>query len=332
MSSLPVFMQAKGRLQAFGWVSIFRLLASAIFLYSFYYTGSHLHVEWKARLPATHTRPPMSDSSNKGNIAICLAVKDQGRDLPEFLAHHYYNVGIRHIYIVDDGSEPPISSLDVDGFFPIPSDAYSFHYMPATQHGSNMQLNIYDMCNSQFGSKHDWIAYIDADEFIWTHPSESLADILRPLEDDPEVAGLAINWQMHTSNGLMERPQSARKAFRECIWDDLEHDGELSDNRHVKAIIKPSLYDIAQNPHYFWLLNNSTMVGEDGDDAGMSPFRYPPTRKRVGIHHYAVKSKAEYEEKVDRGNAMDQPKDWVFWHHIAEIPHVPCLEMTLYEM
>lgn len=126
----------------------------------------------------------------------------------------------------------------------------------------------------------------------------------------------------------MTRADSTRKTYTECIFDDPEHNGEASDNKHVKSVVRLDAYGAAWNPHYFGLKDGSLMTGEHGDMSGTGPFRVPITRDRIALHHYAVKSFEEYEEKMQRSNAMGQAKDWSFWDHIETMPHVACPEMA----
>jgi hypothetical protein len=60
--------------------------------------------------------------------------------------------------------------------------------------------------------------------------------------------------------------------------------------------------------------------------------RNPITRDRIALHHYAVKSREEYEEKMHRGNGEDVPKGELFWVMVEEVaPHVDCPEMAKYD-
>jgi hypothetical protein len=261
-------------------------------------------------------------------IAFCMAVKDQSQDLREFFIHHYHHIGIRRFYIMDDGSDPPLSSVADYG---IPKSAISFHYYNASDHVGLMQLNIYNQCNEWYGKNHTWIGYFDADEFLEIlSPSESLLSILKGFEKNDAIGAFGPNWRMHTSSDLQTRPESTRKAFTTCIYDDEENNGEGSDNKHVKSIVRTSKYKDAINPHMFNLKDGAHTVGEDGKYIEHWAFRQPITRNRVALHHYAVKSWEEYEAKMNRSNAMGHAKGMEFWDHVKDIPHVDCPEMAKY--
>lgn len=265
-------------------------------------------------------------------VAICLAVRDQAADLGEFLTHHYYHHGIRRFYIQDDGSHPPLSTFD----YPIPSEAITFHhYTPEENLGVGMQVTIYANCQREYGDKHTWIAYFDADEFLETRNGETLNGILRQLEKDTAAGALAINWRLHTSAGYIHRQESVRKAYDVCIYDDYEGQGKRSDNKHVKSIVRTKYFDHPTTPHTFATHSATFTVGEDGkryyEDGGPSPWRTPITRNRIALHHYAMKSRDEYEEKIQRGAADRTSKTWDWWNKIEkELPHVECKELSRY--
>lgn len=86
------------------------------------------------------------------------------------------------------------------------------------------------------------------------------------------------------------------------------------------------------NPHKFATSEGSYTVGENGDHIDAYAWRRPITRSRIGVHHYAVKSREEYEQKMMRGNGMSDPKGEEFWEEMENgLPHVNCSEMAAYE-
>lgn len=141
---------------------------------------------------AEFVTPSSLHQKESGNyVAICMAVKNQHLDLPEFFQHHYENMGIKHFYIMDDGSDPPLSTfLDT---YRVPEEALNFVYYAPGSRGGYMQLEVYNDCAMQHGENHTWMAFIDADEFIDTPGEESLQDILRDVEtSQPEAGALGV--------------------------------------------------------------------------------------------------------------------------------------------
>ena len=45
-----------------------------------------------------------------GYASICLAVRNQHDDLPDWLEYHQ-RLGVSHVYVMDDGSEPPLNDV-----------------------------------------------------------------------------------------------------------------------------------------------------------------------------------------------------------------------------
>jgi hypothetical protein len=231
---------------------------------------------------------------------------------------------------MDDASNPPLSTFEYPG---VPRSVLTFVLQdPTTRAGGHFeQIAIYARCMAHYGSLHTWMAFFDGDEYLETTTNETLHEILEEFEDDITVGALAVNWRMHSSSGVLRRPQSARKAFVECISDAPDKTGKSSDNQHVKVIVKTSHAGGPRGPH-MWALREGNTVGEHGDIVVSEAWRIPITRDRIALHHYAVKSREEYEEKMLRGNAMDDPKGESFWDMMEHVyPHVACPEMAKYD-
>jgi len=265
-------------------------------------------------------------------IALCLAVKDQADDLPEFFIHHYHHLGIRRFYIMDDRSTPPLSTVKED--WGIPSKYITFDEQDQYPRagGNSEQMAIYSRCMEKWRSKHVWMGFIDTDEFIeMTSDNETLQEMLHGFQKRSNFGALAINWRMHTSSGHEERQESVRKAYVDCIWDDDENGGVASNNSHVKVIVRTSMANGPVGPH-MWTLHRGFTWGEHMDMVNSHAFRNPITRDRIAVHHYAGKSREEYIEKMLRGNAMDDPKGEGFWESLElGLPKVSCPEMAKYD-
>ena len=64
------------------------------------------------------------------------------------------------------------------------------------------------------------MAFLDSDEYLEvTSQNETLREILEEFEKSDSIGGLGVSWRMHTSAGLLRRPESTRKAFTTCIFE-----------------------------------------------------------------------------------------------------------------
>ncbi|CZR69342.1 uncharacterized protein PAC_19242 [Phialocephala subalpina] len=322
-----------------------------------------LQMDSKAAAPTSKPPSPLATSGVAQNgtqqegmedeyVAICLAIKDQRRDLPEFLIHHYHHLGIRRY-----------SELG------IPRSALTFTYQDQATPNASQLMTSYTTCLTKY-SHHPWIAFIDTDEYLEvTSHNETFRQILEEFEVKDNVGALAVSWRMHTSAGFLKRPkEGARKAFTECILDNLDISEVGSGNRYIKSIVRPLRASGPLNAHKFIMdeiettkgekdvkkgkeegekkrqtgvydpndpdggnaerLQNSVpmrgsyvTVGGNGDVVSTEAFRVP-TRYRLALHHYAVRSE-EYEERMNTGN--DAQKDQKFWDHVE------CSEMAVYD-
>ncbi|KAF8858994.1 hypothetical protein BDZ45DRAFT_742807 [Acephala macrosclerotiorum] len=275
------------------------------------------------------TKTKVAPADTEEYVAFCVAHRNQVRDIPEFLTHHYYHHGIRRFYIMDDRSSPPLSSFNDWG---IPRSALSFQYYDKNAQHPDMQTHIYSECQRLYGSLHSWIAFIDADEFFEARGGETLPSILREFDKDESVGALGVNWRLHSSANLTTRPKSMRQSFTTCPVDpEVIPEGEIQgwkDNRLIKSIVKTALFEKPLTPHLFQTLNGTRTVGEHGDIIEYGDgVRQPITRDRIGLHHYTVKSREQFEEKTKNWSM----KGWEYWDHIEGLSQVKCDEMTKYK-
>jgi Glycosyltransferase family 92 len=267
--------------------------------------------------------PPLPPGDDEEYVAICMAVRNQSLDLPEVLSHHYHHLGVRRFYIMDDGTIPPLEEYPDYG---VPRSALTFQYFNESERvHRGMQYKLYNSCIGRFGDKHKWIGFLDADEFLeMTNPQDTLVSLLKEFEGNTSIGAVGVNWITHTSNGLIDRPASNRASQTECVFDDPK-----GENRHIKSFVRPHLYRAPSSPHSFKTKNDTFTVGETGDFVKYA-FRRPITRDRWALHHYAVKSKQEFEEKLARKSAMDNSRGWGFWEKIHNVTTMECKSLQNY--
>lgn len=232
---------------------------------------------------------------------------------------------------MDDGTNPPLADQFSNIELGVPRSAVHFiRFTPETRR-LPQQFNAYRTCIDMFGSRHPWFAFIDADEYLeMVEPGLSVQALLHPLES--KAGALAVNWIMHDSNGLLTTPErgAARKSFTSCLVDPDENNYPI-DNAHLKLIVQSKYYMGMITPHNSAYSGGMVALGEDGVPIGPPGYlRNPPVRNKIALHHYVVKSKEEYEEKVARGNGMDDPKAWDFWDYILSTPKTPCFSLADY--
>lgn len=97
-------------------------------------------------------------------------------------------------------------------------------------------------CAFKYGVNNTWLAFIDVDEFFDLPGGETLEEILKSLEKEPNVGALGVNWAMHSSSNQRYRADSIRQTYLECITDDDTKSGGQPGNKHVKSIVRQKAY------------------------------------------------------------------------------------------
>ncbi|CAF9912632.1 hypothetical protein IMSHALPRED_000368 [Imshaugia aleurites] len=276
--------------------------------------------------------PPLPPPDDEEYVSLCLAIRDQPGDLNEFLAHYYYHHGIRRFYVMDDGSDPPLSYTPNFGVppFAVPRSAVTFTYITRVpDRPQPFQHIIYaDYCIKNFGERHTWMGFVDSDEFLEMRRETTLVDWLHQWENNDTVGALSVNWITHNSGGQLKRPQSdTRKGFGRCVVDLPKSNNAGDENSHVKSFAKTALFDGVNSVHYMRTADGSVSVGEKGDACGI---KRPPTHDMWALHHYSVKSREQFLEKQQRGSPNNHHAAGEFWDRIEGADDYECPELAAY--
>jgi hypothetical protein len=234
-------------------------------------------------------------------LALAAIVRNEGPYLLEWIAHHRA-LGIGRFLIADndstDETTATLAALARAGIV----DHLPFPTVP----GVPPQLAAYEAILRSHGGEADWIAFLDADEFLVpASPHRSIAAVIAALDPGPEVGAIAVNWALYGSSGqwaaggapVAER--FVRRAGRTC-----------GGNHHYKSIVRPGAVRALLNPHYFTLDPGFRTIHPDGSDVVGMPDQAPGLSARLlweplRINHYVVKSWDEfYYRKRPRGRAM----------------------------
>jgi hypothetical protein len=135
-------------------------------------------------------------------LAVCLLVYEEEDYIIEWLEYHYRK-GVSKVYLFDHGST--VNLTHIIGPYIRTGLVHYIYYPrePATIKTS--QLDVFKQCVHEFLPNHQFMAFLDCDEFVvTTDPTKSIPSILRNYEDFP---GLALNWMMMGNYTLEHRPR-----------------------------------------------------------------------------------------------------------------------------
>lgn len=233
-------------------------------------------------------------------LAIGAIFKNEGRYILEWVAYHRV-IGVDHFFIADnnssDGSSEILANLHAAGIIThIP-----FPGVP----NKPPQLTAYAEIMRRYRRRADWMAFIDADEYLLpTDGERSIRPLIEEMHRRPEIGAIGVNWATYGSSGLQE-------ATDDLVIERFSGRGkdEWGTNLHVKSIVRTAAWaGVLGTPHVFALRSHYKIVHPTGEDLFDHPQRGSGlSRKRVWnrlrINHYVIKSKREFEEKRQRGRA-----------------------------
>ncbi|EPS40852.1 hypothetical protein H072_5279 [Dactylellina haptotyla CBS 200.50] len=259
-------------------------------------------------------------------LALCVPMSKDLATLPEFILHHYAHIGIRKFYFVDQSPDGDVSQNYHE--LPINNTYITWLGTPPPTDNTTVQFSAYDLCQSRYGSRHAWIGYLDIDEFIEQRQNVTLQEFLHTMDKDSKVGALGINVLLHTSNGHILKPEGGnfRKNFTECVSSDMKD----SPNAHIKSIVKTKYYEKPRTDHNFITKGKSVTVGEKGDKVPFI-FRRPITTDLFAIHHYAMRSREEFNTRVKNGEVEEPhtfPDMMEWWRAVDKMPKMKCDSMA----
>lgn len=219
--------------------------------------------------------------------AACVHVKNEQDVIVEWMAFHLA-VGFEHLYIIDNGSSDNTRNL-IQNFSA--NDRVTYMFQPT---GTPADFSTIFLKN--FGDTFRWMAFIDADEFLY--PSDG-GDIRSALTKYEDVSAVGVYWHIYGSNGLEDKADG-------LVTDTFVQRAPCNYylNRHVKSIVNPRKVIGPLGSHVFKV--DGAFVDEQHRQLhDHEPFGYfenmEPSHDVLRINHYHVMSRKQYERKKLRG-------------------------------
>ena len=216
-------------------------------------------------------------------LSIAVSIKNEAPYMVEWIDYHRL-AGVDHFYIYDNDSEdnlkevlqPYIASGVVD-YIPFP--------------GKVAQHAVFNDVLQKYRFASRYIAFIDADEFIFPKTDDSIKAVLHDLLDkNPHFSSLVISWNNFGSSGLekaeLDKPVLERFLHREP--DDA--------NSYFKSIVNPRCVYTIGHIHFAEYFSGQYAINEKGDIAFHQ--HSPHLLSRIVINHYFTKSREEYLNEI----------------------------------
>jgi hypothetical protein len=225
-------------------------------------------------------------------IALCAILRNEIRGVVEWLAH-YKALGFNDFLIYDNDSDD--GTADLLRALAEAGELTLIHWPHSV--GERPQRLAY--ADARKRATADWLAFFDADEFLLLRQDADIGSFLRRFDDS--ISAVAVSWVVFGSGGQQHwRPAPVTLRFVDALPPDAKP------NRQVKAIGRRTRLagtGIHRVEPAFG--RYVTPSGQDAAFVGLTSVRQPDVTV-AALHHYAVKSHQEFQEKRQRGHANSQ--------------------------
>jgi hypothetical protein len=221
------------------------------------------------------------------SLAVCAIFKNEAPFLLEWIAYHHA-AGVSHFYLYDNDSDD--GGAELIGTSPLASLVTVTHWPQRPG-----QLAAYRDFIGQHATAHDWVAFIDIDEFILPLRDDSITTV---LDRRAGYGAVLVQWRVFGPSGHVTRPPGlVMEAYTRRTTDDFPA------NAHIKSIVRCSaLLDVTHNPHAFVVRGAvCNAAGLAVDNVAIQPM---PCHTDLVINHYQTRSRQDWAAKIARGSAM----------------------------
>jgi hypothetical protein len=311
-----------------------------------------------AAAPTTATpSTPTTPTSPSPSIAICAVVKDDADHVLEWVEHHLW-LGVERLYVFDDGSPQPLArALHRFGpqkvvVLPVPPNASSDSTFAASPQGL-----AYNACIARYCGRHDYMAFIDADEFIMVNdtaargvgaregqslpgrwqarrdhhhdrrhpPPRSLPSFIGQHFDRQTTAGVLMNWVVFAGGHVSKPAGGILRNYVRCL--PRAH----PKSRVVKTLASCAFVSGAANPHTMVYGGGHGAAAEVdewgaplGHDGTYAERAASPPPHRLFLQHYMFKSEQEAAAKLRAGSGSGWRKTEEYYREVVEAASERC--------
>lgn len=236
-------------------------------------------------------------TGTKHFLSVCSVVRDEGLYLEEWLDFHQ-SEGIEHFFMFDN--------LSQDRTAEILKSRSNVTYIPAP-YPVRAQMKCYDRFIQGFANQTEWVAFLDADEFLYSRISRSVPTLLKLISEDTYGASaVLVHWLLFgSSNHLEYTPDPVIKRFTHRASEV---------NPHIKTIAKASKLLGVNDAHSF-IIDGEVVDAVGNRRKDRTSLYHDGTADILAINHYHTKSKEEYKKKcsrkrADNGQYRDFESNW----------------------
>ena len=221
------------------------------------------------------------------DLAVVAIMKNEEPYVKEWIDYHLL-AGVDHFYIYDNDSTPDFKKI-LQPY--IGANIVTYIHYP----GKCRQMEAYSDAVKNFRFECRYLAIIDGDEFIFPKSKSTITEIVdEVLNKNPDFSGLGINWCLFGSNNQDEAD------FSRDVLEIFTRHGNVSTT--IKTVFDPRKAKLFHTPHAPRYFGRNFTVTENSEIV-LAYDSKKATAEKISLNHYSLKSREEYEKKVQRGNA-----------------------------
>lgn len=237
----------------------------------------------------------MASTTSSGQICVAAILKGEEPFLDEWIAYHRI-IGVAHFYLYDNAPTLPLRLLlrRHAAYVTVIDWPGEYEELP----GRNKQTKAY--VDALRHITHEWVAFIDGDEFIVLRHHANLHDFLEQFTD---VGAVRLTWHLFGHNGYENDPTGLITA---ALTRRRSAPGRLT-----KSITRVEAIAAIESAHRCNLQTGYAMV--DANKRPHSSDPYAGKTDAAHINHYMCRSFRDWMKRIDRGEAAftkaNYPKD-----------------------
>lgn len=243
------------------------------------------------------------------NIALTVISRQEERYLDEWITYHF-NLGISHIYFLDNNDKTDdkqkelvkkyknLTYIDIRGF-----TFSSLH--------QDIQMYFYKKVFDDYKSKHDWMLFLDVDEFF-TLENKTITEFFEQSIFN-DTAEILFNWKCYNDSNLVyDDGRPVLERFIEPFDIHACYTPGIVENEFCKCAVNCK-YDMRTHQVHSAVVNGNTknalgqLCSQFGKQTNI-------IHKEAYIRHYSIKTIEEYiknrilKKRLHCGNSQDSTK------------------------
>jgi glycosyl transferase family 92 len=233
-----------------------------------------------------------SREPGKAYLSVCAIYRDEARYLREWIAFHRL-VGVDRFYLYNNRSKDD----HLEALAPYLEDGTvvmrDWRLYPG-------QIAAYEHCIAEHREDSRWIAFIDADEFLFSPTGKPLPEVLADFEAWP---GVGVHRTAFGTSGH-KTPQAGL-----VIENYVRRARSANTTGVIKSIVDPARVESCRTCHAFVYQDGAFAVDETKEAIG------PPisqtekmSHSLLVVNHYWTKSEEEGVAKLSKPTAYGKPR------------------------